>query len=59
MTENEKSFCKRGVGRRQEISVFVELKDGKIEKIHNAFIYQPAINFKGGSIKWHEDRGRK
>lgn len=59
MAENEKSFCKRSVENRQEISVFAELKDGKIEKIHNAFIYQPAINFKGGSVKWHEDRVRK
>lgn len=59
MTGNEKSFHNDSVERRQEISVFVELKDGKIEKIHNTFIYQPAINFKGGSIKWHEDLTRK
>lgn len=59
MTGNEKSIHNDSVERRQEISVFVELKDGKIEKIHNTFIYQPAINFKGGSIKWHEDLTRK
>lgn len=59
MTGNEKSFHNDSVERRQEISVFVELRDGKIEKIHNTFIYQPAINFKGGSIKWHEDLTRK
>lgn len=59
MPGNEKVFHKDKVGRRQEISVFVELKDGKIEKIHNTFIYQPAINFKGGSIKWHEDQIQK
>lgn len=59
MAENEKSFYKDSVERRQEIAVFVELKDGKIKKIHNSYLYQPAIHFKGGSIKWHEDRIRK
>lgn len=59
MAENENSLREECVGRKQEISVIVELKDGKIEKIHNTFIHQPAINFKGGSIKWHEDQVRK
>lgn len=59
MEENEKSLCEDGTERKQEISVFVELKEGKVEKIHNSYICQPTINFKGGSIKWHKDQARK
>lgn len=59
MEENEKSLCEGSVERKQEISIFVELKDGKVEKIHNSYIRQPKINFKGSSIKWHKDQARK
>lgn len=56
MAENEKFFHEKNRGRKEEISIIVEVKEGKIEKIHNSYIYQPAIHFKGGSITWHEDQ---
>lgn len=59
MEENEKSLCEGSAERKQEISIFVELKGGKVEKIYNSYISQPTINFKGGSIKWHKDQARK
>lgn len=59
MEENEKSLREEGAERKQEISVFVELKEGKVKKIHNSYICQPTVHFKGGSIKWHKDQVRK
>lgn len=55
MKDRNEFLHKDPSGIKQEITVVVELQDGKIKKIHNTYCYQPAIHFKGGSIKWHED----
>lgn len=34
-------------------------KNGVIERIGNSSILQPKISFKGGSIKWYEDKPKK
>lgn len=58
--EDDKEVLNRdSIGIRQEITVVVEVQDGEIKKIHNAYSYQPVIHFKGGSIKWYEDSGGK
>lgn len=34
----------------------VEIKDSVVTRIGRSYIQQPATDFSGGSIKWHEDK---
>lgn len=45
--------------KRQEIAFRVDVKDGIVQKIHNAYIYQPRICFKSEDGKSYEDSGGK
>ena len=44
---------------KQTIQFAVESKNGVIQRIGRSSIYQPKTNFKGGSIKWYEDKPKK
>lgn len=44
---------------KQEIEFTVHVRGNVIQKIYNTCIYHPTLNFKGGSVKWHEDVVRK
>lgn len=41
---------------RQTVEFAVTQNNGVINKIGRTSILQPKTNFKGGSIKWYEDR---
>lgn len=34
-------------------------KNGVVEQIGKSTITQPEINFKGGSVKWYQDKPKK
>lgn len=42
--------------RKQMVQHAVVTKNGIIEKVGKSIIYQPKTNFKGGEIKWYEDK---
>lgn len=44
---------------KQTIQFATVVKDGVIQKIGKSTIYQPKTNFKGGSVKWYEDKSKK
>ena len=43
----------------QTIQFAVESKNGVIQRIGKSSVYVPNTNFKGGSIKWYEDKPKK
>ncbi len=43
----------------QTIQFAIESKSGVIQRIGKSSVYQPKTNFKGGSIKWYEDKPKK
>lgn len=43
----------------QTIEFATVVKNGVIQRIGRSSIYQPKTNFKGGSIKWYEDKPKK
>lgn len=43
----------------QRIEFATVVKNGVIQKIGKSTITQPKTNFKGGSIKWYEDKPKK
>ena len=43
----------------QTIEFGVRSKNGVITEVTKSTIYQPKTNFKGGSIKWYEDKPKK
>lgn len=45
--------------QKQTIQFAVETKNGVVQRIGKSTIYQPKTNFKGGSIKWYEDKPKK
>lgn len=45
--------------KRQTVEFAVTRKNGNITKIGRASILQPKTNFKGGSIKWYEDKPKQ
>lgn len=45
--------------QRQTIQFAVETKNGVVQRIGKSIILQPKTNFKGGSIKWYEDKPKK
>lgn len=36
-----------------------DLEKGVVEKIGKSIIKQPETNFKGGSVKWYEDKDKQ
>lgn len=45
--------------QKQTIEFAVETKNGAVQRIGNTSISQPKTAFKGGSIKWYEDKPKK
>ncbi len=45
--------------QKQTVEFVVARKNGVINKIGRASIYQPRTNFKAGSVKWYEDRPKQ
>ena len=44
---------------KQTIQFAVQSKNGVIEKVGKSNIYQSKTNFKGGEIRWYEDKPKK
>jgi len=44
---------------KQTVEFAITRKNGNITKIGRTSINQPKANFKGGSIKWYEDKLKK
>ena len=44
---------------KQTVEFAVTRKEGNITRIGKTGINQPRSNFKGGSVKWHEDKPKK
>lgn len=42
----------------QTVTFAVETKDGAVQRIGKTFITTPEIRFRGGGIKWYEDKVR-
>lgn len=42
--------------QKQTMQFAVETKNGVVQRIGRSSILQPQTNFKGGSIKWYEDK---
>ena len=45
--------------QKQTIQFAVQTQNGAIQKVGKSKIYQPKTNFKGGSIKWYEDKPKQ
>jgi hypothetical protein len=44
---------------KQSVGFSVATKNGVVQQIGKSFLLQPQTNFKGGSVKWYEDRPKK
>lgn len=44
---------------KQTVQFAVTRKNGNITRIGRTSILQPKTNFKGGSIKWYEDKPKR
>lgn len=42
--------------KTQTIQFATVIKNGVVQKVGKSTILQPKTNFKGGSIKWYEDK---
>ncbi|MGN1275906.1 MAG: hypothetical protein ACI4UK_02805 [Floccifex sp.] len=45
--------------QKQTIEFATVVKNGVVEKVGRSSVYVPQTNFKGGSIKWYEDKPKK
>lgn len=45
--------------QKQTIEFVVKSKNAVVTEITKSTIYQPKTNFKGGFIKWYEDKPKK
>ena len=45
--------------KTQTMQFAVQSKNGVVQKVGKTTILQPKTNFKGGSIKWYEDKPKK
>lgn len=45
--------------QKQTIQFAVESKNGVVEKIGKSTILQPETNFKGGSVRWYDNKLKK
>lgn len=45
--------------QKQTVEFAVVRKNGNITRIGRANICQPKTNFKGGSVKWYEDKPKQ
>lgn len=41
--------------KKQTVEFAVETKNGCINRIGKSFVNTPAVNFKGGEVKWFDD----
>lgn len=41
---------------KQTVQFATVVKNGVVERIGRSSVYVPKTNFKGGSIKWYEDK---
>ncbi len=44
---------------KSTIEFTVVKKDGVVQRIGRSSIVQPKTNFKGGSVKWYEDKPKQ
>lgn len=42
--------------QKQTVEFAVETKNGVVQRVGKSSILQPKTNFKGGSVKWYEDK---
>ena len=42
--------------KKQTIEFATVVNNGVIQKVGRSSVLQPRTNFKGGSVKWYEDR---
>ena len=45
--------------KTQTIQFATVTKNGVVQKVGKSIILQPKTNFKGGSIKWYEDKKKE
>ena len=45
--------------QRQIVQFAVQSKNGVVQRVGKSTILQPKTNFKGGSIKWYEDKPKQ
>lgn len=45
--------------KTQKIQFATVTKNGVVQKVGKSTILQPKTNFKGGSIKWYEDKKKQ
>lgn len=45
--------------QKQTVQFAVESKNGVVQRVGKSTILQPKTNFRGGSIKWYEDKPKK
>lgn len=45
--------------QRQTVEFAVETKNGVVQRVGKSTVYVPKTNFKGGSVKWYEDKPKK
>lgn len=45
--------------QKQAVDFAVTVKNGVVQEIGKAFIFQPKTNYSGGSFKWYEDKQKE
>lgn len=45
--------------QKQTVEFATVVKDGVLQEVGKSAILQPKPNFKGGSIKWYQDKAKK
>jgi hypothetical protein len=58
-TQSPPTYTRRCKVDKQTVEFAVVTKNGVVQQIGKSSILQPQTNFKGGSIKWYEDKPKK
>lgn len=45
--------------KMQTVRFAIERKNNVVKKVGRSFILQLKVNFKGGKVKWYEDKPKK
>lgn len=45
--------------QKQTIQFAVQSKNGVVQRVGKSTILQPKTNFKGGTVKWYEDKQKQ
>lgn len=45
--------------QKQTIQFAVQRKNGVVQRVGKSTILQPKTNFKGGTVKWYEDKPKQ